>query len=620
MYIKQIFPFYLMFTICLALMYVMQSHLLFNCDVSWLMLAARRWLAGGMYSTHFFETNPPLILFIYSPPVIVSYLFSLDIVPLARLYISGLALFSFAVTYPLIKTLFKANVLLRHGFTFLVLCVYLCVPLSEFGQREHLIILFCLPYFLSIVFHLRDVTLTKRQAVLIGIMAGLGFSIKPFYLITFIAIELYLAFKKKNLASCLRLETYSMALLMLIYALVVLAFFQDYLYFMIPMVSKYYYLGYAFGFKKVALSGFSYFALLFLAIFMVRKPHANSDLITILLIAYLTFFAVYLGQMSYTYYKRIPVISIWILLLGLQLQQFLEEANSGELNFNFLVLVAMLLIALYSFYNGVWISIMDYTSLFLYFGIIAFYIIYFIRRQEPMGLLKSLASAGLVMGGGIISANFFSLDVFRAHHFILTVTCVWLFFAAILPGRLPAKKDFNLIFVLSVLLFAYLVSYMNLYFVSQEHNAAVRNEVVKFLESNANHKPVYVFSTETFYTFPGLDYAKLPNASRFPFFWMLPGMIKGEHNPKLRTQIQQDKKLLIDMIAADISRNKPELILVDINYKFMPPSDFNYIDYFFNNPIMQPIWRHYTYWQTIKEDNFFNFQIYRRLPDNYAAK
>jgi hypothetical protein len=52
----------------------------------------------------------------------------------------------------------------------------------------------------------------------------------------------------------------------------------------------------------------------------------------------------------------------------------------------------------------------------------------------------------------------------------------------------------------------------------------------------------------------------------------------------------------------------------------MPVSNFNYIDYFFNNPTMQPIWQHYTYLQTIKEDGFFNFQVYRRTPDNYAAK
>jgi hypothetical protein len=311
---------------------------------------------------------------------------------------------------------------------------------------------------------------------------------------------------------------------------------------------------------------------------------------------------------------------MWILLLGLQLYRYLEEAENGKFHFKFLALISVMLFALFAFYNAIWVSIKNPITLTFYFAIIAFFIIYYIRRHEPFGFLKAFASAAFVMGGGLVSSNFFSMSAMLEHRFILTVISSCLFFAAILPRHLKAKKEFNFIYVLSILLLAFPISYIDFYFLAQKSYASVRQELVNYLVTNADNKPVYFFSTETYYTFPGLDYAKLENASRFPFFWMLPGMIQGELDPKQNMQIQQDKKLLINMIAEDISRNKPELVLVDVNYKYMPVSNFNYIDYFINNSVMQPIWQHYTYLQTIKEDGFFNFQVYRRKPDNYAAK
>ncbi len=62
----------------------LQSALFLNYDVSWLMHASERLLAGGTYSRDFFETNPPLILYLYLPPVIFSKIFAFNLVLLFR--------------------------------------------------------------------------------------------------------------------------------------------------------------------------------------------------------------------------------------------------------------------------------------------------------------------------------------------------------------------------------------------------------------------------------------------------------------------------------------------------------------------------------------------------------
>src|SRR3990167_10746289 len=67
--------------------WMIQAHLLLNWDVSWLMLETGRLLRGGKYVTDFFEINPPLILYLYIPPVILNKIFSINIILALRLYI-----------------------------------------------------------------------------------------------------------------------------------------------------------------------------------------------------------------------------------------------------------------------------------------------------------------------------------------------------------------------------------------------------------------------------------------------------------------------------------------------------------------------------------------------------
>src|SRR3990167_3728179 len=93
------------FTIMLCgiytLAWLMQTNLFMNVDVNWLIHASQRLLKGGSYTKNFFETTPPLILFLNVPPIIVSKLCSVSIVLVFRLYIfllASLSLFLCAIS------------------------------------------------------------------------------------------------------------------------------------------------------------------------------------------------------------------------------------------------------------------------------------------------------------------------------------------------------------------------------------------------------------------------------------------------------------------------------------------------------------------------------------------
>src|SRR3990167_7896242 len=93
---------------------IIQSTLLVNWDISWGLQEANRLLAGGKYAKNFFEPSPPMFLYLYAVPVMVSKIFSIPIILAFRLFIFTLASISLFICYRLLLIL--NNVLVTSRF------------------------------------------------------------------------------------------------------------------------------------------------------------------------------------------------------------------------------------------------------------------------------------------------------------------------------------------------------------------------------------------------------------------------------------------------------------------------------------------------------------------------
>ena len=80
-----------------------QTFFLLNHDVSWCIHAASRLLAGGTYMKDFFDINPPLALYLYTPPVILGAFFHIGIMYALPIYIFIVATISLYGSAILIK-------------------------------------------------------------------------------------------------------------------------------------------------------------------------------------------------------------------------------------------------------------------------------------------------------------------------------------------------------------------------------------------------------------------------------------------------------------------------------------------------------------------------------------
>lgn len=595
--------FYLSIASILFCFAYLQFHFTLNGDMSWLMLAASRLMKGGMYSKSFFEPNPPLILFLSMPPVIISQLFSVSITWVAKLYVLSVSLFSFAICYSLIKQLARKNdFLFLYGFSLSLLAIFICLPFGELGQRENFIIILTMPYLLSVMNLLQGDgnTISTNKRIIIGIMSALGFALKPFYLVTFIAVELYLCVRKRSLYSALRMETIVMSAVMALYVFIVLVFFHDYIHVMIPFIARYYYQGYATPFHKLVSSHATIYLLAVLIYGLTRSKGAYSSVFTVLCIALFTFFIAYLMQRIDSYYRILPSLSLLILLLMMISFSFFEEINEN-IPRNFfsrnnldLFIICVLFAAVYR------IRFLTYLLLikgyyFVFVGLIFASIMYFVRRHEKMALLKTLIIVGLIILCGYELYYTILRTGFSLHFFFLVFMPTTLFFIFGLPKSANKIACTGLFILLFFLWMPFLFIFVNDYKIQESYNKT-RNQFIAFLQQHNVHGSVYYFSTNTMFTFSVVDYLHLNLVSRIPFFWMLPGLLKSEGSGNT-LEAKKDKTWLIKIISDDLQKGKPDFIIIDEANLWLNNPSFDFHGYFFTNAVMENDWKNYT-WQS----------------------
>lgn len=296
--------------------WIIQSTLFLNWDVSWILVAAQRLLAGGTYSKNFFETTPPMILYLSIPPVLFAKYFLINNALALRIYVFSIATMSILICNSLIKKIFSTNQITQsYLFIVMLTVVFLVLPVYEFGQREHLLVILTMPYLLLATCRLQNGLIKPFFAVLIGLLAALGFAIKPYYLLTPVLVELYVIFCKRHIFSCVRLETVTMGLVLSAYLVFALIFQQDYFSIVAPYVMRTYYSGMSMPWHNIVLWSPVLYCFLVVVFYIIQyKDNPNKILSTILLISTISFLLVCVIQRLNFYYHVYPAFSLAILL------------------------------------------------------------------------------------------------------------------------------------------------------------------------------------------------------------------------------------------------------------------------------------------------------------------
>ncbi len=196
-----------------------------NCDVVILLHEAGRLLDGARLYVDIMEINPPLIVYMNLPVAAAARVIGGSQQALFPIFAFALILCSLALCNRL-RSCLPAG--LGQAAMLLLAFVLLVVVGGMFGQREHLMLALILPYAFAAASIADGGKIPRALACGTGVMAGIGFALKPYFLPAFLGVELYLALRRGR-AVWVRPQALGAWVFFVAYAMVLLVVTPEYL-------------------------------------------------------------------------------------------------------------------------------------------------------------------------------------------------------------------------------------------------------------------------------------------------------------------------------------------------------------------------------------------------------
>lgn len=214
-------------------------------DVGWLLLGARRLLAGAeLYVDGFVDVNPPGSLFWMAPAVVASQLSAVAETRIFPLYVWLWGCASLWLCDRLLRAHFDAGEQLARPWAWVALAFVFgiwpaagfdALPVHNLGQREHLVVLFLTPGILLAALRARGRRPAPALAVASGLLAGIPLSAKPQYLVCVVALEVWWRIRARALRPLVTPELAALAAIGVAYVAALLWITPAYLQRAVPL-------------------------------------------------------------------------------------------------------------------------------------------------------------------------------------------------------------------------------------------------------------------------------------------------------------------------------------------------------------------------------------------------
>ena len=219
--------------IALALAFAELRHMPVTHDVVWQFWIARQMLHGAKLYVDILEINPPMWFWSALPFEALSELTNIPAKHMAVIVVFGLV----AGSVGLLSRLWPTNRPTERAAGLLLACACLIiVPLADFGQREHLALIGALPYIVLTARRGEGRLTHPALAMLTGLIAAYGFSLKHYFVAVPVLLELWLAFRCRREWRPVRPETVTLAIVALLYAVALWYFAPGFFTNILPMI------------------------------------------------------------------------------------------------------------------------------------------------------------------------------------------------------------------------------------------------------------------------------------------------------------------------------------------------------------------------------------------------
>lgn len=241
----------------LFLMTAAQFHAGYIGDKIWKLTATHKWLDGAKLYVDISEMNPPLQMWLYALPVSLAnhthlmqdyhFLVLMGLITIACVIYVSCALIKLhpAFAHDRRQQLEFCLLLASVFITFQNPCYFL--------DREHIFLVLIVPYLLRFTPSLAKAPVPSSTRIITGLLAGLGFCVKPHCLIVFAGIQLLYIWRERSLAILRSPENLLIYLFYAVYIALIWLYTPEYITTMVPMAF------YTYGVINKRLTGMVFF-------------------------------------------------------------------------------------------------------------------------------------------------------------------------------------------------------------------------------------------------------------------------------------------------------------------------------------------------------------------------
>ena len=208
----------------------LQSGVHLNHDVSYFVHFDRWLLQGRSLGSDLFDGNLPMVWMLFMPAAALAQWGLMDEPAAVRLLFWVYFLVSTALLVSVLSLLRRTDRWASAGWVIAFVLIATLGPGFSFGQREHACILFAMPYLATAVLRLEGGQGPRlSMTIAVGLLAGIGFAIKPYFLAIPALIELLLLWRLGWRSLLVRVESLVLGFTVLAYVVAAGLLFWDYL-------------------------------------------------------------------------------------------------------------------------------------------------------------------------------------------------------------------------------------------------------------------------------------------------------------------------------------------------------------------------------------------------------
>jgi hypothetical protein len=273
-------------------------------------------LEGDRFGLDVLAANPPLAWYLSLPAALLAKAGALAPWTALHLWVWTVLIATVLVTAVVLRPIRSAGRDLEsHALLLGAAFVVALLPAREFAQREHLAMAMCLPYLASLgVRHELSTVSSRSITVLSGVLAGIAFALKPYFLVVPLLASVLLMVKSRRTSDLLCAENLAMGATIAAYLVSIPLLAPEYLSTAVPLFRGFYW-----GFQNVGSdvllqrlgpAG----AIVAASLVLMLLAWRPTGLHAVLLAAVVGFAIAYLLQLKGYAYQHLPVLGFAYIL------------------------------------------------------------------------------------------------------------------------------------------------------------------------------------------------------------------------------------------------------------------------------------------------------------------